>query len=158
ELKMRLDGEFATPLTDAFTDVSLEEGIRRLARGHSVSFAYAPPRGGGDIARLSEGWVVESSPAARSPVAGDSSAPPAARGEPSQQAGRFATLRALGQRRDEAAVTELSQTLARDPDPAVRAQAAWVLGQIPGPPAVAALTAALGDETPGVRIRAIQGL
>jgi HEAT repeats/HEAT repeat len=148
DVQMNLSGEFRTSLTRAFTDVPIEEGLRRLARGHSLSFAYAPLRDGQGAARLTEVWVVASSPATR----------PAGRVESSQRAAQLATLRALGQRRDEAAVTELSRTLVQDPDPAVRAQAATVLSQISGAPAAAALIEALGDETPSVRIQAIHGL
>lgn len=143
-VKVNLDGQFLAPITGTFIGLSLESGIRRLTRGHSSSFAYESPSDPGQAARLTEIWVIESKPA--------TSADPRAR------AARLASLDNLGRRTDDGAVAELSRLLAQDPDPAVRTRAAGVLSRSRDARATPALTAALGDQQPSVRIQAMQGL
>ena len=143
-LKVNLDGQFLTPITGTFSSLPLESGIRRLTRGHSSSFAYGPPLDPGHAARLIEIWIIESQPAAPT--------------DPRARAARLASLRNLGRRQDDEAVAELSRILAQDPDPAVRTQAAGILGRPGDVRAIPALTAALGDQQPSVRIQAVHGL
>ena len=40
-IDVTLRGDFSAPITASFTGVSLEEGFRRLARGHSIALTYA---------------------------------------------------------------------------------------------------------------------
>jgi hypothetical protein len=147
-VRMNVDGRFATPVTRAFTEVPLESAIRRLARGHSLSFAYAAPADRGGRPRLAEVWVIEGTPAAPR-------AAPAVRAE---RARRLQVVSALGRRRDPAAVAELGGILARDGDPLVRARAASALGATRDARAAAALTAALGDPEATVRLAAVSAL
>lgn len=143
-LKVNLVGQLRTPITGTFTNLPLESGIRRLTRGHSSSFAYGPPPHPGHAARLTEIWIIESSPAV-----------PA---DPRARAARLASVGSLGQRRDDWAVAELSGILAQDPDPVVRTRAALALSRPGDARATPALTAALGDQQPSVRIQAVHGL
>jgi hypothetical protein len=148
-VRMNVDGRFATPVTRAFTDVPLESAIRRLARGHSLSFAYAPPAERGGRPRLAEVWVIEGTPAAPR-------AAPAVTG--AERARRLQAVSALGRRRDPAAVAELGGILARDGDPLVRARAASALGAARDAGAAAPLTTALGDPDATVRLAAVSAL
>ena len=143
-VKVNLDGQFLALITGTFTGLPLESGIRRLTRGHSSSFAYESPSDPGQAARLTEIWVIESKPA--------TSADPRAR------AARLASLDNLGRRTNDGAVAELSRLLTQDPDPAVRTRAAGVLSRSRDARATSALTAALGDQQPSVRIQAVHGL
>ena len=143
-LKINLDGQFQTPITGTFTGLPLEEGIRQLTRGHSSSFAYGPPSHPGLAARLTEIWIIESVAAA-----------PA---DHRARAARLANLGSLARRRDDGAVAELSRILAQDPDPVVRTRAAQALSRPGDGRATPALTAALGDQHPSVRIQAVHGL
>jgi hypothetical protein len=143
-VKVNLDGQFRAPITGTFTGLPLESGIRRLTRGHSSSFAYEPPPDPAHAARLTEIWVIESTPAISA--------------DPRARAARLASLDNLGRRTDDGAVAELSRILAQDPDPSVRTRAAGILSRSRDARATPALTAALGDQQPSVRIQAVQGL
>jgi hypothetical protein len=147
-LKVNLDGQLRTPITGTFAGLPLEAGIRRLTRGHSSTFAYDPPPRPGHAARLTEIWIIESSPTVG----------PATPADPRARAARLASVTRLGQRRDDGAVSELSRLLAQDPDPVVRVRAALALSRPGNPRATPALTAALGDQHPSVRIQAVHGL
>jgi hypothetical protein len=146
-LKVNLDGQLRTPITGTFTGLPLEAGIRRLTRGHSSTFAYAPPHPG-HAARLTEIWIIES----------DSAVGPATPADPRARAARLASVGRLGQRQDDGAVAELSRILAQDPDPVVRTRAARAHSRPQDARATPALTAALGDQHPSVRIQAVHGL
>jgi hypothetical protein len=147
-LKVHLDGQLRTPITGTFTGLPLEAGIRRLTRGHSSTFAYDPPPHPGHAPRLTEIWIIESSPAVG----------PATPVDPRVRAARLASVGRLGQRQDDGAVAELSRILAQDPDPVVRTRAALALSRPRDTRASPALTAALDDQHPSVRIQAVHGL
>jgi hypothetical protein len=76
-----LRGDLDTPVTESFAGVPLEEGIRRLARGHSVAATYAASADAPRRGVLTGVWVIGGSAtpgpsvAARS-TRGDPSAPP----------------------------------------------------------------------------------
>jgi hypothetical protein len=143
-LKVHLDGQLRTPITGTFTGLPLEAGIRRLTRGHSSTFAYDPPPHPGHAPRLTEIWIIESSPAVG----------PATPVDPRVRAARLASVGRLGQRQDDGAVAELSRILAQDPDPVVRTRAALALSRPRDTRASPALTAALDDQHPSRRGRA----
>jgi hypothetical protein len=147
DLKLHLDGQFRTAITTSFTGLPLESGIRRLARGHSTTFAYGPPSRPGGVGRLTEIWIIETSPAA--------SARPV---DPQTRGARLAHLGALGRRQDDEAVAELARILTQDPDPVVRTQAVLAVGRRGDPRTAPALIAALADQQPSVRIQAVRGL
>jgi hypothetical protein len=143
QIKVHLVGQFLAPITRTFTGVPLESGIRRLTRGHSSSFAYGPPPDPGQAAGLTEIWIFEAARAA--PV------------DPRTRAARLTSL-GLDRRPDDGTVAELSRILSQDPDPAIRTQAAGILGRSGNARATPALTAALGDQQPSVRIQAVHAL
>ncbi|MFQ5828837.1 MAG: HEAT repeat domain-containing protein [Candidatus Methylomirabilia bacterium] len=147
-LKVSIRGDITTRVTRSFTDVPLEEGIRRLARGHSVALFHDAPQGETEAGPLTEVWVMESSPgqAVRTRV------------DPRERATQLRTVRALARRRDEAAGAELSRILSQAADPIVRSRAAAALGQMGSAQAATALTTALSDQAPAVRIQAVRAL
>ena len=65
--ELALRGDIDSRVTQSFRGVSLEEGIRRLARGHSVvvSYAFAPAEPRGEI--ITEVLVLEGSTSADAP-------------------------------------------------------------------------------------------
>jgi hypothetical protein len=147
-LTVHLDGQLRGPITGTFTDVALESGIRRLTRGHSSSFAYGPASHPGEAARLTEIWIIESSPGVASTAPADLRA----------RATQLARVARLGARRDDGAIAELSRLLAEDRDRVVRARAALALSRPGDARATPALMAALADQHPSVRIQAVRGL
>jgi hypothetical protein len=147
-LTVHLDGPLQTPITGTFTNVPLESGIRRLTRGHSSTFAYGPASHPGESARLTEIWIIESSPGVASTAPADLRA----------RATRLARVASLGGRRDDGAIAELGGLLAEDRDPVVRARAVLALSRPGDARATPALTTALGDQDPSVRIQAVRGL
>lgn len=78
------------------------------------------------------------------------------KGSPVKRAKRRGYLRnvavALGNARDERALPALARALQNDPEPLVRAHAAWALGRYPGQAARAALQGALAGE-PELEVR-----
>ena len=77
------------------------------------------------------------------------------KGSPIKRTKRRGLLRnvavALGNSGDRGAIPALGRCLAEEPEPLVRAHAAWALGQLRGPAALAALEQARGDQDPVVR-------
>jgi epoxyqueuosine reductase len=77
------------------------------------------------------------------------------KGSPIKRTKRRGLLRnvavALGNAGDRGAVPALGRCLADEPEPLVRGHAAWALGQLGGPAALAALNQARGDEDDFVR-------
>jgi hypothetical protein len=152
---MHLEGDLSTPVTRVFTNVPLEQAIQRLARGHSLSFAFAGPERPGGQGGLAEVWVISASPQAGRPVP---AAPANPLANPPARATDLQAVQALARRSDPEAAVELGRMLAQDTDPAVRSRAATALGRVSGPQAAAGLTAALGDEAVSVRIQALRSL
>lgn len=144
-VKLSLRGDLATPVTATLTDVPLDEGIKRLARGHSVCLLYDPPgpaAGGRTADRLTEVLVIENPPAARAP----------ARVDLQQRLSRLRTVRLLGMRRDAESATALARMIAEDDDPVVRRRAVSVLAGSRASGADAVLARALrSDADPQVR-------
>ncbi|MFQ5828840.1 MAG: HEAT repeat domain-containing protein [Candidatus Methylomirabilia bacterium] len=147
-LKVSIRGNITTRVTRSFTDIPLEEGIRRLARGHSVALFHSAPQAGAGAAVLTEVWVLESSPGQTVRT----------RVDPRERATQLRTVRALARRRDEAAAAELARILSQAADPIVRSRAAAALGQVGSVQAATALTTALSDQAPAVRIQAVRAL
>jgi hypothetical protein len=166
-LAMTLHGDLGAPITEAFVGLPLEEGIRRLARGHSTAVTYGVAPGGSETLRLAEVRVMAKGSAMSSPppiaatprsLPADSGAAEAG-GEPALafQIGeihRVAGDAALG---SEAALARLAE-IASDPDAALRAQAVAALARLNMAAAEPALVAALSDVDVSVRVQAIRGL
>jgi hypothetical protein len=140
-------------VTAVFTDVSLEEGIRRLVRDHELMLVYRPAKADRAAGRLVEVHVFAAA-AAPDPVQ-----PAAALAEINQMLRQM--LRSGSDQRTVARLTELLSLAA---DPPVRARAAWALGKVRAPAGATALAQALSDQAAQVRIQAafalrgIQGL
>jgi len=135
----------ATKVTQTFSGLGLDEGIRRLAPAYNVVLVYgsAEPEGRPGATRLVEVHVYETS---KSPVT--------AVVDPQQRSTQLRTVRELSRRahaREPGALTSLADLLARDPDPAVRRSAAEALASLREPEAVTALKTGAADQDPTVR-------
>lgn len=172
-ITIRGDPGMARP--QAFADLPLDAGIRRLTgeRGLMMFFRPSEERGGpgrlqqvrvygdqgsDDLARPRGPLTRTLGKAAREP-------PPAAPEPPTYQdvakkdkAERLATIRGLARQQDDAAIELLGALLAHDPDRTVRRIAANALGNIGGENPAGALEAALADRDVEVRIQAMRGL
>lgn len=142
---LTIRGDLNRPVTQGFSGVLLEDGLRRLTRGESVALVYASRRPGGPP-RLTELLVYAAPPRLARPR------------ESAFRPAKFQRIFALARRRDAAAVADLAGFLAGDPDPLVRSRAADALGGIEGAAAIAALTRARADEAASVRIRVLMAL
>jgi len=184
DVRMTLRGDLEVPVTDAFSGLPLEEGLRRLARGFSVTVTYAEAADapGGD--RLAAAWIIASSgtrgsvgTVARAVEPSQQGGGPATASAPSVTSGSEANapeatkhfpvggwlsgIQALadeanqGSERAIAVLTDISLT---EPAAVVRQQGVAALGRLKGPDVEPALTAALADDDASVRVRAVRGL
>jgi hypothetical protein len=173
DVAITIRGDPGTVRSQAFADLPLDLGIRRLAgeRGLMMMFARADDRGA--PGRLQEVRVYGDRPSddvarPRHPLTrtlGRIAAEPprleppsyeelAKKGKPE----RLMTLRMLARQQDDAAIAILGALAAQDPDATVRRIAATALGNIGGETAAAALEPALADADVEVRIQAMRGL
>ena len=148
--RVTVHGTVTAPVTDAFTDLPLGEGIRRVVGGNGLVLIYAPSQGGGSTSVPTEVWVYAMGPRPRDQVT-------QALAHPDRSA-RLEAVQSLRGRQDEAAGEALAQILKQAPDPIVRAQAATALGTVGGAQAADALSTALEDQDPSVRIEATRAI
>jgi HEAT repeat protein len=137
-LRVHLAGDLGAPVTQSFSDLPLDVGLRRLGRGHSLTFVYARDAGPGPAVLA----AVSVYPEARRRATG---------------AAELRTIARLAGRRDAAAVATLARLTAHA-DPLVRSRAATGLGGLGGGRAVSALQAALKDPVAAVRCHAVTAL
>jgi len=138
---LELQGDLSIPITERWVPVPLGEGLLRLARGNSASLTYVKQADGSEaIERM---LVVAAAP--RLP-------------QLAQRNQQLATIRRLSRSPGAEGRAILSAVLSNDGDPYVRGQAAAALGRLGGQPAIAALSAALADPVPEVRIRVVRAL
>ena len=158
-LTVSIHGGDSPLVTDSFTDLPLDEGIKRLVRGNGLVLTYAPSQGRARVSVLKEVRVYLTPPQAPGPAAANGTKPPspASRVEPKRSAG-LRDVRTLARQRDEASAAALTQIVAQDPDPVVRAKAVAALGKFGGTEAAMALSRALMDQDPSVRIQAARAL
>ena len=147
KVTIKLRGDQTTPVTAIFTGVPLDEGVQRLARGHSVCLFYGSgPTGAGS---LREAWVIASQYRSGGRLGFD----------PNRRAAWLAQVQVLGGRRDAEALHALARLAADDDDPVVRAQAVVVLGSFAALDAGPVLVQALAkDPHPHVRRMAARAL
>ena len=139
--KLELQGDLSIPITERWVPVPLGEGLLRLARGNSASLTYVKQADGSEaIERM---LVVAAAP--RLP-------------QLAQRNQQLATIRRLSRSPGAEGRAILSAVLSNDGDPYVRGEAATALGRLGGQPATAALSAALADPVPEVRIRIARAL
>jgi hypothetical protein len=172
-----LQGDLSAPVTQSFAGLSLEDGIRRLARGHSVVVTYGAPAGDAEPAKAAGVWVMATPPStARASIdsapstssagapAGKDEAGPASRVETTGEsplAPRIGEIGRLAEDADHgsaAAILRLGEIGSADADAELRQQAVAALGRLANPAAEPMLVAALSDEDVSVRVRAIRGL
>ena len=135
-VQMKLRGDLTTPVTARFTDVPIDEVIKRLARGYSVCLLYSSPRPDGLVV-WREAWIIAGLAVAAGSTAID----------PQRRAVWLGEVQRLGARHDAGAAAALARLVAADEDPAVRAQAAIALGRVHGAPAGATLAGALRSDS-----------
>jgi HEAT repeats len=162
-------GDVDAVVTESFSGVPLEEGIRRLARGHSVTAAYAVSTDAPTREVLTAIWVVgraTGADSARASAITRGPQPPSS-GEDSRSAtadpvvariGEIRTLADEAGRGDQAAAVRLADVSVSEPEVRVREQAVAALARIKGPLVEPALTVALDDAAVSVRMRAVRGL
>jgi hypothetical protein len=135
-------------ITAAFIALAVDQGLRRLLRGHSFALTYAPSRDRAGPPVLTEVRVYGAAPAEGRTARLEATGPPrpelsaAAMAEAAadqERAERMEGVATLAQPRDETAATALAQVLATEPDAPVRAKAVRVLGHVGGEPALADL-------------------
>ena len=170
-------------VTQSFTNLGLEEGIRRIAQGYAVIMIWgtqgrlaevrvykaAVPGGGGISISAQPGTPTtpnppvadQGSPGTTAP--GTTASPPPGIVDPQAQQPQSLpqTVQDLAQRarqNDAGALAALIDMLGQSNDPAVRQDIAAALGAIGGSAAVDALTAASKDQDSTVRTRAMLAL
>jgi HEAT repeat protein len=164
-----LHGDVSAPITESFASLPLEDGIRRLARGHSVVVAYGAPTDESGRAMVTGIWVMASSAAGArgasesAPSFPESSSPfpNTARDGESPLALQTDEIQRLGAdagHGSEAAMLRLAEIVASDGEVALRHQAVAALGRLASPTAEPVLAAALADTDVEVRLRAVRGL
>jgi hypothetical protein len=138
---LELQGDLSIPITERWVPVPLGEGLLRLVRGNSASLTYVKRADGSEaIERM---LVVAAAPRLS---------------QLAQRNQQLATIQRLSRSRGAEGTATLSAMLSNDGDPYVRGQAAAALGRLGGLPAIAALTAALADPAPEVRIHVVRAL
>ena len=172
-----LHGDLSAPVTQAFAGLPLEEGIRRLARDHSVIVTYGAPVGESEQSTVTGVWVM----GRPSPRAGASSEPapsavgsaPGARQEAqpdvsvadaasealrAHQIGEIQRLADDADRGSVAAMARLTEIGGADADATLRQQAIAALGRLTTAAVEPVLVAAMADTDAEVRLRAVRGL
>jgi hypothetical protein len=174
EVAITIRGDPGTVRPQAFADLLLEAGIRRLAGERGLMMVFARPDDRSEPGRLREVRVYADlrsddlarphGPLTRTLGRLAKERPPAPE-PPSYQdlakkdkSERLAAIRGLARQKDEAAIEVLGALLAHDPDGTVRRIAATALGNIGGEDAATALESALADQDVEVRIQAMRGI
>lgn len=175
DVAITIRGDPGTVQPQAFADLPLAAGIRRLAAERGLLMVFARPDGRGAPGRLrqvrvygdppSDDLAPSERPLTRTFGKLAKEPPPAAPPPPDYEelatrnkGERLMALRGLARQQDEAAIEVLGALTTHDPDATVRRIAATALGNIGGEAVVAALEAALGDPDVEVRIQAMRGL
>ena len=150
-IDIKIRGDLTARITNSFTDIPLEEGIRQLLRGQSFALSYGPSTSDAKRSSLIEISVIARSRVEPAGTVGKVSTPSEARD-------KLQRIRALARRKDAEAIGELSSLAASDPSPSVRRQAVSALGGLRTQEALAPLTRALADQSSSVRIQALRGI
>jgi hypothetical protein len=170
-LEIVLYGAFDAPVTETFASLPLDEGIRRLCRGHSIVMIYDGPPGGERGSGLSKVSVTSSfsdsrvanptTQANRATQDAHDTARSALLPRPENLTvalrlgpadSRTKILDALVDERGlDAVVQILGDAATRDPDLRIRQSAIQALGSMAGPGALEAIRAGLNDPNASVR-------
>lgn len=147
----------------SITGRPIDEVVRQLARDVTYVILYGPEQPGGSPGSIKE---VRFYPAPKTATANSTAARPASVGASQGFAAldahdnqtRLQAVQSLGNQGSAEALLALSQIVAEDELPVIRAQAAVALGRSGKEAAVAALLAALEDPDLSVRVQAVLGL
>jgi hypothetical protein len=168
-LEIVLNGAFGTPVTATFTDLPLDEGIRRLCRGHSIVMIYDGPPGtepGSELTKVSVTSSFSDSRVANptnhnagAEIRADARSALLPRPENLTAAlrlgpadSRTKIIDALVDERGlDAVVQILGDAATRDPDLRIRQSAIQALGSMASPGALEAIRAVLNDSSASVR-------
>ena len=185
-IEVALNGEFEHPVTQSFSGVAVEQGLKRLIGDVAFIMIYGPDHSGGGPPplvglRVYELVAVEATVidkrndelatdmsrsaviARRSVMLGLGPAPEYDEGLHKDIASldrdqRLYAMQWLADEGDQAAVWALGRFLALDEDPLVRGEAALALKDIGGAEAADALELGLGDIDPDVRFQVVDAL
>jgi HEAT repeat protein len=186
-VKIDIRGEPTTRVTQSFTGVALNEGIQKLARGHSLALIYRATLGRADVRELMEVVVIGRTPAEEERESYErvlanraKDSDPVVRQQTAialndltgPRAGAVATallgdkvpvvrieaIKVLAQLEPEGTAKLLRQLLIGDPDAAVRQAAAKALGLLTKEDTREALRAAASDRDQSVRREATMSL
>jgi hypothetical protein len=116
-VKVRVRGRLDTRVTRSFVASSFEDAIRRLIRGASTVWTYAPSPDARGTYRATEVLVIEPAERARTGQI-----------RPEERAARLRAISLLSRRRDAASESELTR-LSQDADAVVRAAALAALAR-----------------------------
>lgn len=152
------------PVTAAFDDLSVQDGLEKILAGYNFAFAFSPHAPGGPLSsrRVTEVWVLskgEGAPEDRRPVAVEEPPRPAPRAEADAHSpDPFVRLRAVAALRDggDPAAAPILMILMNDQDQAVRLAALDALsnfGVAVSPERIADI--ALRHEDPQIRLEAV---
>jgi HEAT repeat protein len=145
-IAIEIRGDLTAHVTHSFADLPLDEGIRRLLRGHSYTLS-----GDAERSRRIEISILTSYRTEAVAAAGNASTP-------GDDQDRLQRIRALAGRKDAEAIAELSRLAGGDPNPVVRGQAIAALGRLKTQEASLPLTLALSDPSAAVRMQALRGV
>ncbi len=160
-LSVTIRGYAGRPVTDSFIGVPLDEGIRRLVRGHSLALFYASSGHEAGAKLLTGVWVITDSldgEAAPMEIPRDSVSQAPAWPERPGLVREVRVLARQARQRDEEAVAALLDVVTQNADPLVRRLAVISLGSV----SVKAeelgntMAKALEDEDSSVRIQAVR--
>lgn len=158
-LRILVNSALDDRLSLAFDNLSVEEGLRRLIRGHSVLFLYTP------AGELREVWVYASQPADLLPSMPSPAAVTAPEEAPAfpptltdpEPAQRLAAALALtGTEEAEAALGVVLDLLTPHTDPEIRERALGILTFFKDMPVDHIAQVALLDPEPSLRLEAVQ--
>jgi hypothetical protein len=178
DVAITVRGDPGTVHAQAFADLPLDAGIRRLAGARRLLMFFRDEGDRRAVPRLIAVRVYGDRPAADlararpltrtlgkaaqkpTPTPGPPAPPPPGYQElaSKDKTSRLGAIRGLARQADEAALEMLGALAAHDADATVRRIAATALGNIGGEAVVPALEAALADADVEVRIQAMRGL
>ena len=158
-ITLTIHGNLRTTVTESFTDIPLDKGITRLVGGSGLVLIYAPPQGESGTNVLAQAHVYEVSPTNVARMQADARKQGAvARPIESDRSAKLREIRALSRQRDETAARALTQIVAQDADPTVRAKAVAALGKFGEAESARAISMALMDQDALVRVQAARAL
>ena len=170
EFRLTIAGDLSSPVSWSFSEVTLDQGIRRLVRNFDHVLIYRSDRAR-SMPRSPAELIVYGAPDGRfatvepvTKVEPDPNIKPSPLDRVYQgldrrdRHARLLAVRELARQKDEAAVDDLALVLTHESDTLLRRMAAIGLGSIGGSQALAMLIAALEDKNRLIRAQAVGAL